>query len=229
MRNSRQAKKGKHKKYKNRTAVFFVVLAMIMFLAAGFVSVINRKEQRAAEVLQERIRDLKQLVTVEQTYRSVIYTENKTFWVMSRQVLFSVKYHVRAGVDFSGGLELNRLPGGVIQVTMPSAKIFSSDADESTIHQMMIKESAVFNPVRISDYMPLIIRQGEVNRKAALDSGILKLAENNAKLAVKRILAIGGFSQVVFTDSYASLDSLSGSNAEIESGVENNSLSKEKN
>ena len=46
--------------------------------------------------------------------------------------------------------------------------------------------------------MSQIIVQGEANRQAALDGGILNLAEANARLAVLRVLKLGNLEKITF-------------------------------
>ncbi len=43
-----------------------------------------------------------------------------------------------------------------------------------------------------------MIAEGEANRQSALDNGILNRAENNARMAIVKILELGKFGPVVF-------------------------------
>jgi hypothetical protein len=186
---------------KNRISLFEIILiitALVLIGGGVYLYTGGRESLSRTEVMERRLKDLRELKTVSQTYRSVIYVEEKNFWRGNKQVLFTLEYVVSAGVDFSKGLEIRELPDGVIQVRLPGADILSSDADETTIRQMFLKEQTLLNPVRMGDYMPQIIIQGEANRQAALDGGILKLAEANAQMAVLRILKLGEFENIVF-------------------------------
>jgi hypothetical protein len=188
------------KRRKTRIGSFEIVLFVITILAAAAGAFIlfgpDDGESRTA-VMEARLRELRRLKTVSQTYRSVIYVEDN-FWLGKKRVLFTLEYDVVAGVDFSRGLEIRELPGGVLEVRMPPAEIFSWDADESSIHQMFLKESTMLNPIRMGDYMPQVISQGEENRRSALEGGILGRAEANARSAVLRILNLGEGGEVVF-------------------------------
>ena len=177
-----------------------VLLVLTVLLVGTGVYVIRRDGggENRVDVMEARLRDLRRLKTVGQTYRSVIYVEEKNFWLGGKRVLFTLEYEVVAGVDFSRGLQIRELPDDVLEVRMPPAEIFSWDADESSIHQMFLKESAILNPVRMSDYMPQVIAQGEENRRSALEGGILERAETNARSAVERILNLGDGGNVVF-------------------------------
>lgn len=186
---------------KFRISVFEITLFVftLVFIVAGvFLLISDKTSESRVAVMEQRLRDLRQLKTVNQTYRSVIYVEEKSFWRGKKQVLFSVDYLITAGVDFSKGLDIQELSDGVIRVSMPRAEIFVTDADETSIRQMYIRENTFLNPIRMGDYMSQIIAQGEANRQAALDGGILDLAEANARLAVLRILKLGNFDKVVF-------------------------------
>ena len=184
-----------------RIGAFEIILLVFTLLLAGagvYVLRGPRGIENRVEAMEARLRELRRLKTVDQKYRSVIYVEEKNFWLGGKRVLFTLEYDVVAGVDFTRGLEIRELPGGVLEVRMPPAEIFSSDADEASIHQMFLKESAYLNPVRMGDYMPQIIAQGEENRRSALDGGILERAEANARSAVARILDLGEGREVVF-------------------------------
>ncbi len=186
---------------KIRITLFEIILIVLALgLAGGGVFLLygGRASESQTGVMEQRLRELRQLKTVSQTYRSVIYVEEKNFWRGNKQVLFTVEYLVTAGVDFSRGLEIRERSDGTVYVRMPSAEIFLSDADESSIHQMYLRENSFLNPIRMGDYMSQIIAQGEANRQAALDGGILNLAEANARLAVLRILKLGNFEKISF-------------------------------
>ncbi len=178
--------------------IILIILALILVAAGVFLIIGGKEPVSHTDVMEQRLRELRQLKTVSQTYRSVIYVEEKNFWRGNKQVLFTLEYLVTAGVDFSKGLEIRELPDDVIQVRMPPAEIFSSDADETSINQMFLREQTLLNPVRMGDYMPQVIAQGEANRQAALDNGILSHAEAKARLAVIRVLKLGEFDIIVF-------------------------------
>ncbi len=178
--------------------IILIILALILVAAGVFLIIGGKEPVSHTDVMEQRLRELRQLKTVSQTYRSVIYMEEKNFWRGNKQVLFTLEYLVTAGVDFSKGLEIRELPDDVIQVRMPPAEIFSSDADETSINQMFLREQTLLNPVRMGDYMPQVIAQGEANRQAALDNEILSHAEAKARLAVIRVLKLGEFDIIVF-------------------------------
>ncbi len=177
-----------------------VLLALAVLVALSGMLILSRagtSDKRLA-VLEQKLRDMKQLKTVSQTCRSVVYVEEKSFWKGSKNVLFTIEYEITAGVDFADGIDIKRLSGTAVQVSLPPAKIFSSDADEGSIHQIFLREP-YFNQISMSDYMPQIAAQGEENLKAALESGILRTAGDNAQTAVLRVLRLGGVDEVVFT------------------------------
>ena len=192
------ASPGRRKTRISSFEIILIIMALALIGGGVYLFTGGRESVSRTDVMEHRLKDLRELKTVSQTYRSVIFVEEKNFWRGNKQVLFTLEYVVTAGVDFSKGLEIRELPDGVIQVRLPGAGILSSDADETTIRQMFLKEQALLNPVRMGDYMPQIILQGEANRQAALDGGILKLAEANARMAVLRILKLGEFENIVF-------------------------------
>jgi len=184
-----------------------LILAALVVAGAG-VLVLSGPKSGSHEVLvlENRIRELRRFRTVSQTYRSVIFAEERAFLLGSRQVLFTLEYQVSAGVDFSRGFEIRELDRGVVEVRMPPAEVFAADADESSIRQMFIREQSFWNPVRMGDYMPQVVAQGEANRTAALESGILDRAEANARKAVSRILRLGGVEDIRFAAASEAVD-----------------------
>jgi hypothetical protein len=188
-------------KRRSRVSLFETVLILLSLSVIGtgvFLIVRDNSALVRTEVMEQRLKELRQLKTVSQTYRSVIYIEEKSFWLGLKQVLFTLEYEVTAGVDFSRGIELSPLPDNSVSVRMPPAEIFDSDADETTIREMFLREQSFFNPVRMGDYLPQVIEQGEANRRAALESGILARAESNARMAVVRVLRLADFNSVSF-------------------------------
>lgn len=186
---------------KSSALVFAVLLTLLALgvIAAGMVLIAGRGPgESQIEVMEQRLRDMRQLKTVSHTYRSVIYVEERNFWKGNKEVLFTLEYEVSAGVDFSKGLEIEELPGGAYRVSMPASEVFTSDAVESSIRQMILRESSIFNPINMGDYMPHVIAQGEANRQAAIDGGILETAEINARKAVLQVLRLGQIEDVVF-------------------------------
>jgi hypothetical protein len=184
-----------------------VLLLVISLALAGFGASLlrsGRQSSSSTEVLEQRLRDLRQLKTVSQLYRSVIFIDEKKFLLGTKQVLFALEYEVTAGVDFSRGIELRRMPDETVSVQMPPAEILSSDAYETSIREMILREQPFFNPVRMGDYIPQVIAQGEANRASAVKSGILSLAEANARIAVSRVLQLAGVQNVIFESSPAS-------------------------
>lgn len=176
-----------------------IIFGGILIFGSG-IYLLNQDTQSTSDVavFEQRLKSLRRMHTVNQTYRSVIYTEEKNFWRGKKLVLFSVEYNVIAGVDFSKELSIRRLPGAVIEVRMPPAEVFSSDADEGSIRQMLLREGLINNPIRRGDYMPQIAAQGRANRQNAIESGILNHAQINAEEAVRRILSFGGIQNVQF-------------------------------
>lgn len=178
--------------------IFLLILSLLLIAGAAYIFTRGPDNVSRIEVMEYRLRELRQLQTVSQTFRSVIYVEEKNFWRGNKQVLFTLEYIVTAGVDFSEGLQIRENPDGTLHVRMPQGEIFSSDADETSIRQMFLREQALLNPVRMGDYIPQVIAQGEANKQAALEGGILDMAEANARQAVIRILNLGEFENISF-------------------------------
>ena len=178
--------------------VLVIALSLTIIAAVILLIIQDRRDRGHLEVLEQRLRKIRRLGTVRQIYRSVIYFEEKNFWRGGKMVLFTVEHGITAGIDLSEGFTLGKRIDGSVEVKLPPARILSVDADEGSIHQMLLREGLFNNPVRIGDYMPSVIAQGEVTREAALEEGILHLAERSARSAITRILGLGGIDDVNF-------------------------------
>jgi hypothetical protein len=181
-----------------RTAVLFSALTVLTLAAAGCS---GPKEQPIEEV-ETRIREILSLATYEHVYRDVVYVGEEARFLgiptKDKRTLFSIDVNVRAGIDFTEGIDVSVGSDGTALVKLPPAKILSIDADEGTIHQYFVKDLGG-NLSRIQ-YYEEINRKKEFLEADAVERGILVKAEDNAKLLIRNFLALAGFEQVEFED-----------------------------
>ncbi len=72
-----------HGRRKNRISLFEIILiitALVLIGGGVYLYTGGRESVSRTEVMERRLKDLRELKTVSQTYRSVIYVEEKNFW-----------------------------------------------------------------------------------------------------------------------------------------------------
>lgn len=181
-----------------KTAGRLFILVAIIFMAAGC----SGPRKQSIEEVETRIREILSLPTYEHIYRDVVYVGEEARFLgiktKDKRTLFSIDVNVRAGIDFTEGIDVSVSSEGSAAVRLPPAKILSIDADETTIHQYFVKDFGG-NLSRIQYYE-------EINRKKkflesdAIKRGILVKAEDNAKLIIRNFLTLAGFKRVEFEE-----------------------------
>lgn len=168
-------------------AIWVLILAGGLFL---YISPGNRHQQMG--LLQDQVRTLGELVTVNQIYRNVIYKEERRL-LTDKRVLFSMNFHLRAGVPLEDAqVFLN--DDGIPVVRLGQAQILSVDADERSIEQIFIREN--FGEIHQSDYMDVIIQEKERLVEDALETGILLEAQGQAERVIIQLFSMAGFPEV---------------------------------
>ena len=180
------------------TAGRLCILVVIIFLAAGC----SGPGKQPVEEMETRIREILSLPTYEHIYRDVVYVGEEARFLgiktKDKRTLFSIDVNVRAGIDFTEGIDVSVGSDGTAEVKLPPAKILSIDADEQTIHQYFVKDLGG-NLSRIQ-YYEEINRKKEFLEADAVERGILVKAEDNAKLLIRNFLELAGFGQVEFEE-----------------------------
>lgn len=183
----------------SRFAGFLSALTALILAAAGC----SGPNKQPIEEVETRIREILSLPTYEHVYRDVVYVgeEAKFLGIIptkDKRTLFSIDVNVRAGIDFTEGIDVSVGSDGTAVVKLPPAKILSIDADEQTIHQYFVKDLGG-NLSRIQ-YYEEINRKKEFLEADAVERGILVKAEVNAKLLIRNFLELAGFEQVEFDE-----------------------------
>lgn len=178
------------------TAGRLCILVVIIFIAAGC----SGPGKQPIEEVETRIREILSLPTYEHIYRDVVYVGEEARFLgiktKDKRTLFSIDVNVRAGIDFTEGIDVSVSSDGSAAVTLPPAKILSIDADETTIHQYFVQDFGG-NLSRIQ-YYEEINRKKEFLASDSIERGILIKAEDNAKLIIRNFLTLAGFEKVEF-------------------------------
>ncbi|MDA3957389.1 DUF4230 domain-containing protein [Oceanispirochaeta sp.] len=171
--------------------VSLVFLAMFLPLGAWMYTKQQGENKRLA--LTKKLEMLGELTTVTQRYRSVFYVREKKNFIQDKSLLFTADFNVYAGVDLAEGFDL-QLKGKKARLILPHGQIFLVDADDATIHQILIKER--FSSIDTGDFLPLISEEGEKIRLQVLEQDIAGEAEERAASLLKGILRSAGLEDI---------------------------------
>ena len=157
------------------------------------------------------VRTLSRLETAQYTIEKVITAETgqgALAALFGDRLIFVAHGQVIAGVDMSKmrGSDLVVSPAGQVTIIVPAAEIFVSSLDN--------------NKSYVYDRQTGLLTKGDVNletqarqvaqqqiQQAALEDGILKLAQDNAASYLERLLRSLGFTDVVFVQATPSPNS----------------------
>ncbi len=170
-------------------AQILISLLILSLFAAGGYRGFQEYRSRRLSGLSDRLSRMGELTTVTQLYRSVFYVREKKNFIQEKTLLFTAEYNVQAGIDLSEGFDLT-LKGNTVRLVLPPGRLLLVDGDDSSLQQVYIKER--FSSVDTGDYLPLIGEERENIRRRALESGILKSAEERAVLILNGILYSAG-------------------------------------
>lgn len=154
-----------------------------------------------SETLQEKLIPAYDLVTEQYNYRNADKLEQDQSWLFgwkrpfsSKSVLVTYDGVIKAGVDLSQVTPVVDEEAHTITVTLPASRITDNNIPQETITVVEVK-NGLFNPVTIDDYNTFISEQKIVMEKKAIDQGLLKEADQNAREIVTSLLtAVPGVS-----------------------------------
>ena len=180
------------------------MLRRLGLTAATLLLLISCGPSQAERVLsiEQQIRELAELHTFEQIYRDIIYLGEQRhflfFRTMDRRLLFSVNIRVSAGIDLSRGVSI--LPGArrqQLSVILPPAEVLLVDADEQSISQYFVRErGGAIGWIEVGEEIDAVKERIVVD---AIERGILRRAEENAREVVENLFTQAGFKEVTIT------------------------------
>ncbi|MCF6334858.1 MAG: DUF4230 domain-containing protein [Spirochaetales bacterium] len=175
-------------KQKNLFKGLYIISLLLLILSCSQIIPVSKT------VIENQIKGILELPTVEYVYREVIYIGEEARFLgikhLDKRLLFSIDLIITAGVDLSKGVEIRNISGGGIQLFLPEPEILLVDADETSIYQFFVKEWG--GKVSRMDYYDEIVNSKENIVKDALSREILRKAKNNTQELVSRIFSIYG-------------------------------------
>lgn len=152
--------------------------------------------------IEQQIRDLAELHTFEQIYRDIVYLGEQRhflfFRTMDRRLLFSVNIRVTAGIDLRRGVFILPGTGGrQLSVDLPPAEVLLVDADEQSISQYFVRErGGAIGWIEVGEEIDAVKERIVAD---AIERGILRRAEKNAREIIENLFMQAGFDEVAIT------------------------------
>ncbi len=175
---------------------WFNFLTLILLL--NLILSCTPKENISKPVIENQIRGILDLPTVEYVYREIIYVDQEARFLgikhLDKRLLFSIDLVVNAGIDLTKGIEIRNVSDGSIQIYLPEPEILMVDADEASIHQFFVKEWG--DKISHLDYYDEIVKSKNNIKIDAIERNILIKAKNNAEDMILKIFSVYGISKV---------------------------------
>lgn len=184
--------------------LFFIITTLVLAVLLWFNY--SRKPKDTGydnTTVLTKIVHLQELALVRYNYAGVVGFKEH-YQIMNINVPLTGKYfllkyngYIKAGVDFE------RIKVQVddrrVHVSMPAAKLLDVVIDEQSVKVYDESENA-FNQIKISDYNQALIKEKNTMQTDAVNQGILKDADKQAKLAITSMLQEMGFTEIIITD-----------------------------
>jgi hypothetical protein len=191
----------------NYLTVFFIGTTIILLvLLIMNQSKSTKTEEYTSDMILSKIVYLQELSLVKYNYTGVIsykdYYKILNINVPLTEKSFLIKYggYVKAGVDFSR-IKVD-VDNRSVHVSVPKAKILDTVIDENSVKVYDESQNA-FNPIKITDYNEALKKEKNTMIDDALKQGILKEANEQAKLAISALLQGLGFEKIEVTEEIA--------------------------
>jgi Protein of unknown function (DUF4230) len=160
----------------------------------------NPQYKLSKPVIENQIRGLLELPTIEYVYREIIYLGQEASFLgikhMDKRLLFSIDLIINAGIDLTKGIEIRNINEESIQIILSEPEILLVDADESSIHQFFVKEWG--DKISHLDYYDEIVKSKDSIKIDAINRNILIKARNNAEKLISQLFAVYGITNVSF-------------------------------
>lgn len=185
---------------KNRLFRFVILLVVIAAAVVGaFLYGVSRNAESepviTSSLLEERLRSVQQLVTVEYHYTNMgKFEDQKDFYgwkvpFTSKSFIVSYDGIIKAGIDMSAlRIEVNE-DAKRITITMPESEIISHEILEDSL-EVFDESSNIFNPITIQDYSGFTADQREAMESKAISRGLFTAADEKAADTVQSLLSM---------------------------------------
>lgn len=175
--------------------IAFIIVCVVAFkMKDGSFNPIKEKTALSSDVLEASFRDIGELATHEYDFTMLEQYENtktlfgKDLGITKKSFLYSYDGVVKAGIDFSGIKVSINEEKKTVTVTIPEAKILSTEIKEDSF-RMYDEKNNLFNPIKIED-MNEANKELKANaEEKAISGGLLTKAKENAKIIIKNMVS----------------------------------------
>jgi hypothetical protein len=153
-----------------------------------------------------QVRALARLETIQYSVEQVVTVETNQEnlpWLIGNKMLLQVHGAVIAGIDMAKiKPDDMRLENGVLMVTLPSPEIFVTNIDPSKTEAFDVQRGLFFSPDSNQVLEGLEGAEQKITQ-AAIEDGILELAQQNAETYLAKFFAALGYENTIFESSAA--------------------------
>ncbi|MDF1550248.1 MAG: DUF4230 domain-containing protein [Bacteroidales bacterium] len=173
-----------------------------------FISTSSCRKQPDRALIISKLKNSAKLATVEYVVTKVISAKDKNWFAKDAYFFAETEAVIKAGIDLEKLKEEDiKIAGRKISITLPAVEIinFSYPAEGFQVIEKYSDEAAIFkwNSIDVVEKDDLY-RQGEADIRSTInDLGIVKTAQTNTRLLLKKILTLSGFEEIYidFKDS----------------------------
>lgn len=185
-------------RFHHRRFIFILIVLLITVLlsfASGMAlgSRKNTPSEITSDLLGQKLRTAKELVTVNYYYTNMGKFENQVDfygWKVpftSKSFIVSYDGILKAGVNLdSSEITVDEVTH-TITITLPSSQILSHEIPAESI-QIFDETHNIFNPISLSDYKAFTIDQKEAAEIHAIENGLLTSADEKACAEIEEFL-----------------------------------------
>ncbi len=179
---------------KNKIIAGVITVLVLLSLFLGFQLKYARQEPPVitAELLNNRLENIENLVTTEYFYTNMGKFENQNnfygYMVPFTKKQFILSYEGKITAGIKGDELLSRVDENKVTITIPSAEIMSHEIFYDTI-TVFDEQNTLFNPIKLDDYNGFYEDQRQVMEDKAISSGLLKRADDRSKEIVDDLIS----------------------------------------
>lgn len=173
-----------------------------LFVLTSFLLFACRQKVDKEGAVVASIRQTGRLVTVEYSLSKIVKAADNRTWykIGERRILISAQAIVKAGVDLQNiGPDDVTVTGDDIRLKVPPPQVFSLSLPPEGI-RVLYENTTLFRNKFSAAERELLLRQAERQIRSLTDSlGILKTAQTNADVFLRKLLQQGGYKNVTIT------------------------------
>ena len=166
----------------------------------------NPKKQSVRSTLIQGIKSVRELTTLRQNFQSVVMFKDRKTWmrvpIPGTERKFILKYGgvIACGSDLESIQISERLAVNSVRMIVPRSKLLDIYADMKSV-QVYDQRAGIFTSTKLNDQNREIAENLEEVRQEAMQSDILRRADENTRMVLTSLAASMGMkAEVVFDD-----------------------------